>query len=89
MVASFQKCERALQAINSITSQHSIETIDENYMQYLRTKESNLKQFLIYPNGTNIIKEQLINMFPNVIIDKDGSHITMIVDFNCTFYLFM
>ena len=50
MVTSFQKYERALQAINDITSQHSFETIKRNNTTRMRTKEDNLKKFHVLFN---------------------------------------
>ena len=45
MVASFQKCERASQAMDEIASQHSLEEIERNITTYARTKEANSKTF--------------------------------------------
>ena len=56
MVTSFQKYERALQAMNDITSQCSFETIKLNNSTYNRTKEVNFKKFKHYLIDTNAIK---------------------------------
>ena len=45
MVTSFQKHERALQAINDITSQHSFKIINRNNLACMRTKKANSKKF--------------------------------------------